>query len=58
MIYGAPILTFFGPVVNISAIERAGNFEQIMKHTFSLFSNFELFSREVVTKYVFFSCDL
>ncbi len=58
MIYGAPILTFFRAVVNISAIERAGNFEQIMNHTFSLSSNFKLFSREVVTKCVFFSYDL
>jgi len=55
MIYGAPILTFFGAVVNISAITRAGNFEQIMNPTFSLFSNFEPFLHGFITIFFFFS---
>jgi len=49
MIYGAPILTCFWLIVNISAIAMAGNFEQIMNRTFSLFSNFNAFLRRFIT---------
>ena len=55
MIYGALILTCFWLIVNISAIARAGNFEQIMNRTFSLFSNFGSFLHRFITYSVFFS---
>jgi hypothetical protein len=55
MIYGAPILTCFWLIVNISAIAMAGNFEQIMNRTFSLFSNFGAFLHGFITIFFFFS---
>jgi len=49
------ILTCFMTVVNISEIAGVGNFEQIMNHTFSLFSNFNAFLRCFITFKHFFS---